>query len=114
MTSDTASDGSIVTETGISKIDDIFITGQVLNAAKEIILKSKISIYPNPARDVLYIQTFAKIFIEMFDIHGKQILNRNIINDEKIDISALHAGTYFFRIKDLDTQAMISETIIIQ
>ena len=114
MTSDTAVDGSIFNETGISKIDDIFITGILLNGEEEIDVQSKINIYPNPATDFIQIQNKANIRIELFGLNGKQFLNIQTKNNETLDVSNLVSGTYLLRIQNLETQTVTTKTILIQ
>jgi hypothetical protein len=114
MTSDTAVDGSIVSETGISKIDDIFITGTLFDGEEEIASKTQISIYPNPASDFIQIQNNSNIRIELFSLNGKQLINIQTKDNETIDVSHLVSGTYLLRIQNLETQMMTTKTILIQ
>ncbi len=68
-----------------------------------------ISIYPNPADDILNIR-FAepareKLTITVFDITGKQVFQKEIGTipagyTETIDLSELQSGIYFIRIQD--------------
>ncbi len=67
------------------------------------------SVYPNPAKDVLMIKSSKQIGNEytpvtIYDVNGKEVyhqyLNLNSKSTEYIDISELHNGLYFIRIKD--------------
>ncbi len=77
MTTNEASGaGGNVLETGKSKIDEIFIKGEVLNSVKEH-LNFNISIGPNPATD--YIQIRADFEIDkliLSDLSGRIIIKR--------------------------------------
>ncbi len=114
MTSDTAVGGSILSETGISKIDDIFITGQIIDGEEEIDFDSQISIFPNPASDFIQIQNESNIQIEIYNLSGTQLLNIQTKSNETIDISSFVSGTYFLRIKNLETQLVNTKKIMIQ
>jgi hypothetical protein len=114
MTSDTASDGSVVTETGISKFDDIFITGQILNGDNEVEAALGIKTYPNPASDVIQIESVSHLQVELYDMNGKRIQTREINTRGKIEVSALNPGIYLLKMKDLETNSVTSTTIVIQ
>ncbi|MEE4258383.1 MAG: T9SS type A sorting domain-containing protein [Bacteroidales bacterium] len=114
MTSDTASDGSVVTETGISKIDDIFITGQILNGDDEVEAALGIKTYPNPASDVIQIESVSHLQVELYDMNGKRIQTREINTRGKIEVSALNPGIYLLKMKDLETNSVTSTTIVKQ
>jgi len=114
MTSDTAVDGTIVTETGISKIDDIFITGQIIEGEDEIDFNSQISVFPNPASDFIQIQNESNIRIELYNLNGKQVISIQTKSDETIDVSQLVPGTYLLRIESLETDGITSKKILIK
>ncbi len=114
MTSDTASDGSVVTETGISKIDDIFITGQILNGDDEVEAALGIKTYPNPASDVIHIESVSHLQVELYDMNGKRMQTKEINTRGKIEVSALNPGIYLLKMKDLETNSVTSTTIVIQ
>jgi hypothetical protein len=60
---------------------------------------SKLIIYPNPAKDKLYIRNgqsgISAVFI--YDLQGNLVLSRNIVTD-LVDISALASGIYTVRV----------------
>jgi hypothetical protein len=64
--------------------------------------QSQISVYPNPAKDVLNIVTPQGSEVktaEIFDLNGKMVLSGNII-DQKISVQQLATGTYVLLVKD--------------
>jgi hypothetical protein len=62
--------------------------------------ESKISIYPNPATDLLYFHSEEQInFIQIADIQGRTIFRTEKITNSKIDISGLKRGMYFLTAK---------------
>jgi len=63
-------------------------------------LITNIKIYPNPVKDILYLDTdgvWTKA--EIFDISGR-ILRAVSLEDNSIDISGLESGTYVFRLRN--------------
>lgn len=63
------------------------------------IIDADISIYPNPTTDWLNIDIKNSI-VSLFDIYGRKILSKHIINDTFIDMSDFPSGTYILYIKD--------------
>jgi hypothetical protein len=63
-------------------------------------LQNNFSLYPNPTKDILNINTKANIWINqliIFDINGKQV---QLSNDQTtVDVSKLNPGLYFIKIK---------------
>jgi hypothetical protein len=69
--------------------------------------RESICIYPNPAKDVIYLkyhERFAKDHILIFDSSGRLVLDQ-IINN-KIDVSLLNPGVYYVKVQS-DTQSTI-------
>ncbi len=68
---------------------------------------SKISIFPNPASDLIAIQindiVKSDLSIELIDIAGKLVKNTKIIQGQTIayiDVQTLYSGTYYIKITD--------------
>jgi len=114
MTSDTASDGSIVAEDGKSKIDDIFITGEIIDGDDEMGFKQGIKVYPNPADDYIVVESSSSVQLNLYNINGKEIISKQGIAEEKIDVSELNPGTYILKANDLKTKLVTTHKIIIQ
>ena len=70
-----------------------------------------ISIYPNPTSDIVYINgNYTQLKVGVFDILGKQLMNKSIKNN--IDISQLEKGFYLLQFSDgskLTTQRIIKK-----
>lgn len=63
---------------------------------------ASISIYPNPAREMLNIQSNSNLIdLAVYDIHGRNILSLKDINttDYSLPVINLEAGIYFLKIK---------------
>jgi carboxyl-terminal processing protease len=63
------------------------------------------SVYPNPASRQLFIETNASgsQLIDLFDIHGKQVLSKTINGTTNLDVSTLNEGVYLLRIRTGET-----------
>lgn len=66
--------------------------------ADETRILDNLNIYPNPANDVLFIETPISGNLKIYDINGKIVLNQNLENlKTEIGISGLVTGTYLLR-----------------
>ena len=77
---------------------------------KEQDILKQIIIYPNPVSNILYIQLndlSKQVQINVFDVMGRRILKKEIINEKEItiDLSGYEEGTYLieFRTGDMRT-----------
>lgn len=61
-----------------------------------------ISIYPNPAENVFNLKTNSldKIFVDIYDINGKHILNKTVIGETYINVDDFDSGVYTLVIKN--------------
>lgn len=82
-------------------IDNITVmkTSEYIASNKEIDKKS-FTVYPNPATDIINIESEDELVksIEINDVNGR-LIPLNSINNQTIDISSLASGTYFVKIK---------------
>jgi len=60
------------------------------------ILQEKITIYPNPVKDLLFIEGIETESIEIIDITGRVVATT--LRTNKVDVSNLQSGNYFVRI----------------
>lgn len=90
---------AIYPDTALSKKNKITIA-VVKPSGIKIQSSSKISIFPNPACDHIFIKGIIKGELLIFDLTGKEILKTEINTSESIDISKLNKGTYFIRCSD--------------
>ncbi len=75
-------------------------------AVEENVLKDLLSIYPNPAQDVLSLELDASLTLQslsIYDVNGKEHIAENGLSDKRlehsIDVSQLAAGIYFLRVE---------------
>lgn len=58
-----------------------------------------ITLYPNPAQDIIFINNGKGATVQMFDVLGKSVLTKTeISNNEGIQVSTLQSGVYFMKI----------------
>lgn len=70
--------------------------------SREEFLKDSISIYPNPARHVLHVESsvIAIESIKIYDLNGRLVLEKGIV-DNLINVSQLQQGTYILEIETI-------------
>jgi len=80
---------------------DVFLTKlNSSNGINESISLSAISLYPNPAADIMTIETPQKATFEILSIHGQLIKTFETYNTKtNIDVSALPAGMYIVEVR---------------
>ena len=65
--------------------------------------KLHFTVYPNPAQDIIYVNSLSSIKeAEIYDITGKLIMRSNKIGDNTLDISNLDNGIYMLKIQDIN------------
>lgn len=70
----------------------------------------EVSLYPNPVRDILNIETVTKLkSIEIYTIQGQKVLESN---QKQINVSNLASGIYLVRTQDVDNNIATKKVII--
>jgi hypothetical protein len=86
--------------TGNIIIDDIVFEFDASLSSKDFKTLS-FSLYPNPAKNVLNINSINKISkVTIFEITGKRVLEAKELTDSKINISQINTGIYIVKIQD--------------
>lgn len=72
----------------------------ILSKVQNISFKKKVSIYPNPANDIIYLDTDNSQVqnVSIYDCTGKLILNKSIDNNF-VNISGLEKGIYILNLR---------------
>jgi len=99
---------------GNKSVDSININ-ITINTKINNVNDSDIIIYPNPAQDLITVNTDNNKYrmIELFDINGKQITYLPIIHmHQPINTSKLETGIYFLKI--YSTYEVVTKKIIIE
>ena len=77
------------------QIDDFKVTATTLATTE--VSKSKLSVYPNPASDVLNIKSSGKVdAVQIYDITGKVVKDAKL-KDGSINVSELQKGSYILK-----------------
>jgi type IX secretion system substrate protein len=73
----------------INAVNKFTVTEQTLN--------KEFSVYPNPAKDMLHVQTKNKIAVSIINQSGKILFTKIINGDETIDVSKFTPGIYYLK-----------------
>ena len=100
----------------VMKCDTIFETELKLNNS---IPDETFLIYANPSNDLIYLKsnnrTFNNIYIELFDMQGKCIFNKRLINytnEYILNVNNLNKGIYFILIRNENINIHYSKILI--
>ena len=55
-----------------------------------------INVYPNPTNEKIFISNLKEnnVTLKVFDISGKEVINKKVSNKEQVDLSQLSKGIY--------------------
>ena len=96
---------------GCQSFSNIYIlTGFVNRTAVPIIDPADIKVFPNPAQNILHIQSPVALHAIVSDIEGKQVLNQ--LDAKDLDISNLADGMYILMLYDETNQMVKSSKIV--
>ncbi|MCA6364021.1 MAG: T9SS type A sorting domain-containing protein [Bacteroidetes bacterium] len=93
----------------------VFRTGPDLSGVDENEVTESNLLFPNPASGTVQIRNWngsEQFAAEAIDMTGRTILQTQVSNGS-IDISALPAGVYFFRLRNLQTDAFSTQRIVV-
>ena len=77
-----------------------YYSGQVLDV-NEIHTETNVKLYPNLSKDFIYVEIAEnqqKAQFELFDINGRQLINKNFVQSENVDLHNLKDGIYPWKI----------------
>lgn len=69
------------------------------------------SIYPNPATDVVFLNTDKETAVVVYDLAGRIVKNLSSGNHKEISISDLNTGTYLFEIT-IDNEKIVKRLMV--
>lgn len=91
--------------------NELFAMDQNCTLGVETNQKPQFTVYPNPTKDVLNIETTAEIAkIEIYNTLA-QLVNTNFENIKEIDLSDLNSGIYFLNITTIDNQKSVQRIV---
>ncbi len=114
--SDLSSTGSAVTDSGISKIDEIFILGTAVGASvNENESELSLNIYPNPANSQITIDARENTVVTIVNMVG-QVVSSSLMETASIrmDVSTLEAGIYFVTLSDQKNGQRVTRKLVIR
>ena len=95
---------AVTNANGCSDTSDIYVVSQVSINEGTSALADQISVYPNPARDMVNVQSPLKVNITITDIKGRMI--SQVANASRFSIKELPSGLYLLRISDRTGQVI--------
>ena len=100
-------------EGNVCWIDDITFPGNTLIMNVESTSYDKnVTIYPNPASDVIYVKGDDIQYVEIYNSIGLKVISKNVNDSESINIADLTSGLYF--VKTSDKEGNVSTTKIVK
>jgi hypothetical protein len=87
--------------------DVYFEVGSVLSVTKDEIIG--LSVYPNPVKNkTFYVSSKSNSLkrIELYDVLGKQILSKIIVDKESINVGHLTSGIYILKVKESNNSSI--------
>ncbi|MEI7663828.1 MAG: T9SS type A sorting domain-containing protein, partial [Bacteroidota bacterium] len=116
MTTNTNTTGGAVTSAGIDKIDDIYITGKQLSTGlTEEQAAVVCRIYPNPAREKLFIESYVAISeIALINPQGTAglIMPGRGGDSLEVNLSTLLPGIYFVKVQLQSGKSIIRKILL--
>lgn len=101
LTNEYFSQSIITTQQKLHKFDLTPVLGDYLSGNNVFSESADIRIFPNPAKDIVHIQSLNKsLCLEMRNSEGKLVLKSRIRSHSDLDVSDLPNGRYFISIKD--------------
>jgi hypothetical protein len=81
------------------------------NSIQEIDLASSVSIYPNPAQDMIFIRS--EVLLKSITLNNclGQLVDVKVVND-KLDISQMQKGLYFLTITSSNNTSLVKKIVI--
>ncbi|MBL6657860.1 MAG: T9SS type A sorting domain-containing protein [Flavobacteriales bacterium] len=70
------------------------------------------SIFPNPAKDIVYIDNDESFKLDIYSLSGKQLLSSGFITSQTIDVSAFSKGVYILKMTTISNTTQIEKLII--
>jgi hypothetical protein len=115
MTSNLDINGEEVLPTGVSKIDDIVITGVSPTGVRESIAYESISVYPNPCTSTLYVdESMGVVSYVIYNMAGQKVAAGNLAVTNVISIADKLEGMHLLTLYDAKGTVIGNEKIIIK
>jgi len=114
LTSNVNTNGGTLDPTGISKIDDILVTGVSTIGINQIIFSNQIRIIPNPNQGTFEIQSSRPLScLIIVDMMGRTIWQENKPQQKTCVTLDVPAGSYFLKVQFVDINESYTMPIIV-
>ena len=70
------------------------------------------SVYPNPVKDVLFIDSNTPTEFVLYDMLGSQVFKERFTSSSNINVSSFEAGIYFYKLKVKGKETEVQKLII--
>lgn len=91
-------------------LDAVGVINQAVLGTKDFATEL-FTVYPNPARDIVYINSEKEVSIVIYDLYGRQVKTLAKGNHKQIAVSDLTSGTYLITL-EADTKKEVKKLII--
>jgi hypothetical protein len=107
--------GGDVTPIGISKIDDVVVTGEQISGTGGLILESDFNFYPNPVRNrLIQLQgTTSLSGLNIYSLDGSLVSSVTINGDQIVELTNIAAGIYYIQPVNSAGEKGISRKLIV-
>ncbi len=103
---------AVTDENGCTDTSDVYPVNNVSVHKYGSYIATNINIYPNPARDVVYINSPVVVDAMLTSVDGRSILR--VSNAKEIPVTDLAKGIYFLHILDPEGHLVMTEKIIVR
>ena len=97
------------------KIGTFVIDLESFLAVEEFVVKNKVTIYPNPFKDKIYISSSQKLLntVEIYNVLGKKVRVIKNLNTDRFEgsLASLTSGIYLMRIKYTDGSETVKKIV---
>jgi hypothetical protein len=116
MASNESSGGGAVLSTGISKIDDILVTGTSTAGITTVIYDNRVGVYPNPCRNTLNIESSEEIAVtEIYNILGARVYSSNSESQNlQVNVANFDAGLYVVVLHFNNESKVVTRKVLVQ
>ncbi|HOE04348.1 MAG TPA: T9SS type A sorting domain-containing protein [Bacteroidales bacterium] len=116
MTSNTSTSDATVDAAGVSKIDDIVVTGFSNTGIETTLVINSVAMYPNPCNGILNLTADEEIaFTEIYNLQGALVARQLAgSNEATLSTELLNAGIYIVRVYFNNDKNPVSNRIIVE
>ncbi len=116
MTSNLSTGSGDVLSTGISKIDDILVTGTYSTGMSNVIYDNNVGIYPNPCSSNLHIESSEEIAVtEIYNMLGAKVYSSSRESQNiQVNVANFDEGLYVVVLHFSNESKVVSRKILVQ